>query len=320
LARLPPLNALRAFESAGRHLSFTKAADELSVTPTAISHQIRLLEDTLGVKLFRRLPRRLLLTDAGQELLAGAKDAFQRLGTAVERVAGGGLRGSLTISASVTFAWRWLVPRLQRFQSAYPEIDFRLDASQRPVDFHREGVDAAIRYGRGNWPELYVVKLFEEKLTVLVSRELLGGGPPLKSPRDILRYPLLRDSAINTEDWRAWLTLAGVDPSAARHGSVFDSSQMAIQAALSGAGAALVKPAFFVDELESGRLVQPFDLTIDSGKSHYFVCPAGNETHPKIAAFRDWLLAELEKEPLRNPPRRPYPGPGRRPAATRKPG
>ncbi len=310
MARLPPLNALRAFESAGRHLSFTKASDELAVTPTAISHQIRLLEDTLGVKLFRRMPRRLLLTDAGQELLAGAKDAFQRLGTAVERVAGGGLRGSLTISSSVTFSWRWLVPRLQRFQSAYPEIEFRLDASQRPVDFHREGVDAAIRYGRGNWPDLYAVKLFEEELTVLMSRDLLASGPPLKGPRDILRYPLLRDSAVNAEDWRAWLSLAGVDPREARHGSVFDSSQMAIQAALGGAGAALVKPAFFVDELESGRLVQPFDLTIASGKSHYLVCPAGNEAHPKIAAFRDWLLAELAKEPLKNPPRRAAPGAG----------
>jgi DNA-binding transcriptional LysR family regulator len=307
LARLPPLNALRAFESAGRHLSFTKASDELAVTPTAISHQIRLLEDTLGVKLFRRLPRRLLLTDAGQELLAGARDAFTRLGTAVERVASGGLRGALTISSTVTFAWRWLVPRLQRFQSAHPEIDLRLDASQRAVDFHREGVDAAIRYGRGNWPGLYAVKLFEEKLSVLLSRELLASGPTPKSPRDILRYPLLRDSAVNDEDWRAWLTLAGVSPREARHGGVFDSSQMAIQAALGGAGAALVMPAFFVDELESGRLVQPFDLTIDSGKAQYFVCPEGYEARAKIAAFRDWIKAELAKEPLVNPPRRAAP-------------
>lgn len=301
MARLPPLNALRAFEAAGRHLSFTRAADELAVTPTAISHQIRLLEDTLKVKLFRRLPRRLLLTDAGQDLLTGARDAFARLGTAVERVAGGGLRGALTISATVTFSWRWLVPRLQRFQRAYPEIDFRLDASQRAVDFRREGVDAALRYGRGNWPGLYAVKLFEERLTVLLSRELLASGPTLKAPRDVLRYPLLRDSAVNDEDWHTWLTLAGVDPRAARRGGAFDSSQMAIQAALGGAGAALVMPAFFVDELESGRLVQPFDLTIVSGKAHYFVCPEGDETRPKIAAFRDWLRAELAKEPLQPP-------------------
>ena len=301
MARLPPLNALRAFEAAGRQLSFTRAADELAVTPTAISHQIRLLEDTLGVTLFRRLPRRLLLTDAGQELLIGAKDAFARLGAAVERVAGGGLRGALTISSTVTFSWRWLVPRLQRFQSTYPEIDLRLDASQRAVDFRCEGVDAAIRYGRGNWPELYTVKLFDERLTVLLSRDLLASGPALKQPRDILRYPLLRDSAVNDEDWRAWLALAGVNQRDARSGGAFDSSQMAVQAALGGAGAALVMPAFFVDELESGRLVQPFDLTIDSGKAHWFVCPEGAETQGKIAAFRDWIQAELQREPLQRP-------------------
>ncbi|MGQ0674469.1 MAG: transcriptional regulator GcvA [Rhodospirillales bacterium] len=303
MARLPPLNALRAFEAAGRHLSFTRAADELAVTPTAVSHQIRLLEDTLKVKLFRRLPRRLLLTDSGQDLLAGARDAFARLGLAVERVAGGGLRGALTISSTVTFSWRWLVPRLQRFQSAYPEIDLRLDASQRAVDFHREGVDAAVRYGRGNWPGLYSVWLFEETLTVLLSRELLAAGPPLKIPRDILRYPLLRDSAVNDEDWRAWLALAGISPREARRGGAFDSSQMAVQAALGGAGVALVMPAFFAEELASGKLVQPFDLAIDSGKAHFFVCPEGNETHAKIAAFRDWLRTELAREPLKNPSR-----------------
>lgn len=312
MARLPPLNALRAFESAGRHLSFTRAADELAVTPTAISHQIRLLEDTLGVKLFRRLPRRLLLTDAGQELLVGAKDAFARLGAAVERVAGGGLRGGLTISSTVTFAWRWLVPRLQRFQASFPEIDLRLDASQRAVDFRREGVDAAIRYGRGNWPELYAVKLFEERLTVLLSRELLASGLPVKEPRDILRYPLLRDGAVNDEDWAAWLALAGVNRRDARSGGAFDSSQMAVQAALGGAGAALVMPAFFAEELASGKLVQPFDLTIDSGKSHWFVCPEGMETQGKVMAFRDWIQAELKREPLK-PPVLPKKTPRRKP-------
>src|SRR5262245_1434647 len=137
MTRLPPLNALRAFEAAGRHMSFTRAADELAVTPTAISHQIKLLEDTMGVKLFRRMPRRLLLTDVGQSLLSETKDAFARLAAAVDRVRSGGLSGPLTISSSQTFAWRWLVPRLYRFQAAYPDIDLRLEASQRAVEFHR---------------------------------------------------------------------------------------------------------------------------------------------------------------------------------------
>lgn len=300
MAKLPPLNSLRAFEAAGRHLSFTKAGDELAVTPTAISHQIRLLEDTLGVKLFRRLPRQLLLTDQGQMLLTEAKDAFQRLAHAVERVAAGGLSGPLTISSSQTFAWSWLVPRLYRFQARYPEIDVRLEASQRAVDFHREGVDAAIRYGRGNWPGLHAVALFQEVLTPLLSRELLESGPPLKEPRDLLCYPLLHDSPFNVEDWRGWFAKAGVsdlfDP---RMGGAFDSSQMAVQAALSGAGVALVMPEFFTEELKSGRLVQPFALSIDSGKSHFFACPEQSAAQAKIVAFRDWLLAELEGDPLR---------------------
>lgn len=299
MAKLPPLNSLRAFEAAGRHLSFTKAGDELAVTPTAISHQIRLLEETLGVKLFRRLPRQLLLTDQGQMLLAEAKDAFQRLAHAVERVAAGGLSGPLTVSSTQTFAWSWLVPRLYKFQAAYPEIDLRLEASQRAVDFHREGVDAAIRYGRGNWPGLHAVQLFEEVLTPLLSRKLLESGPPLDEPRDLLRYPLLHDSPFNAEDWRAWFALAGVTGLDHRSGGAFDSSQMAVQAALTGAGVALVMPQFFRADLESGRLVQPFPLTLKCGKAHYFACPEQSAGLGKIAAFRDWLLKELEGDPLR---------------------
>jgi len=299
MAKLPPLNALRAFEAAGRHLSFTHAADELAVTPTAISHQIRLLEDALGVKLFRRLPRRLLLTDQGQMLLADAKEAFQRLAQAVERVAAKGVSGPLTISSSTTFAWSWLVPRLYKFQALHPEIDVRLEASQRAVDFHREGVDAAIRYGFGNWPGLHAVLLFEEVLTPLVSREALGAGPPIKEPKDLLRYPLLNDSPFNVEYWRKWFAAAGVTELEHRQGGAFDSSQMAVQAALSGAGIALVMPQFFREEIRSGRLIQPFPLTIRAGRSHFFACPEQNAAQAKVAAFRDWLLEELEDDPLR---------------------
>lgn len=302
MAKLPPLNSLRAFEAAGRHLSFTHAADELAVTPTAISHQIRLLEDTLGVKLFRRLPRRLLLTDQGQMLLADAKEAFQRLAQAVERVANKGVSGPLTISSSTTFAWSWLVKRLYKFQALYPEIDVRLEASQRAVDFHREGVDAAIRYGRGNWPGLYSVQLFEEVLSPLISREQLAAGPPIHEPKDLLRYPLLNDSPFNVEYWRMWFAAAGVTDLEHRMGGLFDSSQMAVQAALSGGGIALVMPQFFPEEIKSGRLVQPFPLTIRAGRAHYFACPEQSATQAKIVAFRDWLLKELENDPLRTAP------------------
>jgi LysR family glycine cleavage system transcriptional activator len=233
-------------------------------------------------------------------LLAEAKDVFQRLANAVERVAAGGLSGPLTISSSQTFAWSWLVPRLYKFQAAFPEIDVRLEASQRAVDFHREGVDAAIRYGRGNWPGLHAVQLFEEVLTPLISRDLLASGPPLNEPRDVLCYPLLNDSPFNVEYWHLWFAKAGVtDLVNPRTGGAFDSSQMAVQAALSGAGIALVMPEFFTEELKSGRLVRPFALTIDSGRSHYFACPEQTAGLGKIAAFRDWLLREMEGDPLR---------------------
>ena len=300
MAKLPPLNSLRAFEAAGRHLSFTHAADELAVTPTAISHQIRLLEETLGVKLFRRLPRRLLLTDQGQMLLGDAKEAFQRLAQAVERVAAKGLTGPLTISSSTTFAWSWLVKRLYKFQAKYPEIDVRLEASQRAVDFHREAVDAAIRYGRGNWPGLYAVQLFEEILTPLISREQLESGPPINEPRDLMRYPLLNDSPFNVEYWRMWFAEAGVTDLEHRLGGVFDSSQMAVQAALSGGGIALVMPQFFPEEIKSGRLVQPFPLTFQQPFPQLLFLPQQTyrvaALEPKMNQLPEAFLADYDKE------------------------
>src|SRR5260221_3080636 len=186
---LPPLNALRAFESAARHLSFTRAADELNVPKRAISHQVKPLEDRLGVKLFRRLPRRLLLTDEGQALLPDLHDAFNRLALAVERISARSAAGTLTVSSMTTILMTWLVPRLPRFQAAHPEIDVRLMTTQRLVDFAREDVDVAIRFGNGRWPGVKVERMFGEVLTPLCGKRLID---KITAPADLPALPLLR--------------------------------------------------------------------------------------------------------------------------------
>src|ERR1700730_6839521 len=187
----PPLNALRAFEAAARHLSFTRAADELNVTQAAISHQVKALEELLGVKLFRRVPRRLLLTDEGQALLPDLHDAFNRLALAVERISARSAAGTLTVSSMTTILMTWLVPRLPRFQEAHPEIDVRLMTTQRLVDFAREDVDVAIRFGNGRWPGVKVERMFGEVLTPLCGKRFIEG---IKSPADLRDLPLIRST------------------------------------------------------------------------------------------------------------------------------
>jgi DNA-binding transcriptional LysR family regulator len=290
--RLPPLSALRAFAAAGRHLSFQRAAAELAVTPTAISHQIRRLEEDLGVPLFRRLTRKLQLTEAGRSLLPEVAAAFDKLAGAVERLKASGDGGTLTVSAIITLAYRWLAPRLPRFQARHPRIDVRLEASQRLVDFARDEVDVAIRHGNGPWPGLTAIKLFDDRFTPLISPKLLAKGPPLKRPQDVLHYTLLRDSPYF--EWETWFAAAGVNAPANARGPSFDSSQLAVQAADGGLGVALVHPDFFAEELDAGRLIQPFPIVADNGKAYHLVYPPASADRPKVAAFREWLLAEAE--------------------------
>lgn len=288
--RLPPLSALRAFASAGRHLSFQRAAAELAVTPTAISHQIKRLEEDLGTPLFRRMTRKLQLTEAGRTLLPEVAGAFDRLQSAVERLKASGDSGTLTVSALVTLAYRWLAPRLPKFQARYPKIDVRLEASQRLVDFARDDVDVGIRHGNGTWQGLTSIRLLDDRFTPLVSPKLLAGGPPLDKPQDLLNYRLLRDSPYF--EWETWFEAAGARAPVDWRGPSFDSSQLAVQAADAGLGVALVNPGFFADELASGRLVQPFPIVADNGKSYYLVYPTGSAERAKVAAFREWVLAE----------------------------
>lgn len=296
--RLPPLNALRAFEAAGRHLSFTRAAGELGVTQAAVSHQIKQLEDHLGQQLFRRMTRRLLLTDAGQALLPELREGFDRLAQAVERVRSGGKGGTLTVSLLTTFALKWLMPRLPRFQARHPEIDVRLHASSNLVDFARENVDAAIRYGHGRWAGLQADRLIGERFTPLLSPKLVPPGAVLAEPADLLALglPLLIADPDNAE-WEAWFAKAGLTDCRFERGLSIDSTYMAVQAALEGMGVVLARPDFFAEEIAAGRLIRPFELLADAQRGYWLVSPASTARQAKIVAFREWLLAEAAGDP-----------------------
>jgi LysR family glycine cleavage system transcriptional activator len=285
---LPPLNALRAFESAARHLSFTRAADELHVTQAAISHQVKALEERLGVKLFRRLPRRLLLTDEGQALLPDLHDAFNRLALAVERISARSAAGTLTVSSMTTILMTWLVPRLPRFQEAHPEIDVRLMTTQRLVDFAREDVDVAIRFGNGRWPGVKVERMFGEVLTPLCGKRFIEG---IKSPADLRDLPLIRST--EEDEWPIWFAAAGVAAAEVTRGPIFDSTKIAVEAAKDGLGIVMGPPTLFADDIAAGRLFQPFALAVETGKSYWFVVPENSAGRPKVKAFRDWIFSEV---------------------------
>jgi DNA-binding transcriptional LysR family regulator len=292
---LPPLNALRAFESAARHLSFTRAADELHVTQAAISHQVKGLEERLGVKLFRRLPRQLLLTDEGQALLPDLRDAFNRLAHAVERISARSAAGTLTVSSMTTILMTWLVPRLPRFQEAHPEIDVRLMTTQRLVDFTREDIDVAIRFGTGKWPGVKSERMFGEVLTPLCGRRFVD---ECKSPADLHKLPLIRST--EEDEWPIWFAAAGVATTEVRRGPIFDSTKIAVQAAIDGLGIVMGPPTLFADDIAAGRLFQPFALAVETGKSYWFVVPENSAGRPKVKAFRDWIFSEvIRPEPER---------------------
>jgi LysR family glycine cleavage system transcriptional activator len=289
--RLPPLSALRAFEAAAHHLSFTRAAADLHVTQTAISHQIRGLEELLGVKLFRRRPRGLVLTEEAQRYLPAVRDAFDRIDAATSELVAGRAGGPVTTSVLPSFAAKWLVPRLGRFRTAHPEIDLRISTSQHLVDFAREDVDVGIRMGRGHYPGLRVDRLFGEVLTPVCSPALLEASQPLRQPADLRHHVLLHDDDDYT-GWQLWLELAGVEGIDARRGPIFTDSSIVVQAAAEGQGMALGRAALAAGDIAAGRLVRPFDVTMPHDLAYYLVCPEAAAERPRIAAFRAWLLAE----------------------------
>ncbi|HEX7792027.1 MAG TPA: transcriptional regulator GcvA [Afipia sp.] len=293
-ARLPSLNGLRAFEAAARHLSFTTAALELNVTQTAISHQIRRLEEELGIRLFVRQSRSLALTPQAAEYLPGIRAAFQDLRIATDRLLRNGNDRVLTVSTITSFAAKWLLPRLPAFQDKHPEIDVRITTSMDLVDFRRGDVDAAIRYGRGRWPSVKADWLMADQLFPVCSPALLEGKHGLKRPADIARFTLLHNSS-NGDDWRLWLAAAGLPAELAKSpGLTFDLAFMTLQAAIDGQGIAIGHTSFVQDDIVKGRLVAPFDVTLPAEAGYYFITPDDKKVTPKIEAFRAWLIATAQ--------------------------
>ncbi len=296
---LPPLNALRAFEAAGRHLSLTRAAGELHVTPAAVSHQVKGLEGYLGVKLFRRVGNSLLLTDAGQACLPGLSEGFDRLAEAIERLEQHDARGPLQVSVAPAFASKWLVPRLERFATAHPDIDVRISASLEVVDFDREGFDAAIRLGRGSYPGLEVHELFAESVVPMCAPSLIEGPHPLRKPADLHHHVLLHDDSLRfhraAPDWPMWLRAADVKDVDASRGPHFSHPDHAMQASMDGAGVVLGWRTLAAADLAAGRLAIPFDVTLPMDLAFFFVCPQVAAERPQVVAFRDWLLEESHR-------------------------
>ncbi|MBW7969388.1 transcriptional regulator GcvA [Bradyrhizobium sp. BR 10289] len=296
-ARLPSLNGLRAFEAAARHLSFTLAASELNVTQTAISHQIRRLEEELGIRLFIRQNRALALTPEARDYLPGIRAAFNDLRLATDRLLRKDDDKVLTVSTLASLAAKWLLPRLTDFQEQHPGIDVRITTSTSLVDFQRDDVDAAIRYGRGQWPGLRADWLMADELFPVCSPSLLRGDKPLRQPEDLRGYPLLHTSNANSDDWRLWLTAAGLPADIARQpGITFDMIFMTIQAAIDGIGVAMGRTSYVQDDIAKGRLVVPFKIALPADAGFYLVSPEGRREAPKLAAFRQWIVAATQNK------------------------
>ncbi|ULL00611.1 transcriptional regulator GcvA [Bradyrhizobium sp. I71] len=296
-ARLPSLNGLRAFEAAARHLSFTLAASELNVTQTAISHQIRRLEEELGIRLFIRQNRALALTPEARDYLPGVRAAFNDLRLATDRLLRKEDDKVLTVSTLASLAAKWLLPRLTDFQEQHPGIDVRITTSTSLVDFQRDNVDAAIRYGRGQWPGVRADWLMADELFPVCSPSLLRGDKPLRRPEDLRNHPLLHTSNTNSDDWRLWLTAAGLPVDIARQpGITFDMIFMTIQAAIDGIGVAMGRTSYVQDDIAKGRLVVPFKIALPADAGFYLVAPEGRREAPKLAAFRQWIVAATQNK------------------------
>ena len=288
------LTGLRALEAAARHLSFSKAAEELGVTPAAISNQIKALETQYSVQLFHRMTRAVELTEAGQAVWPLLRQGFDKLSSAANRLQTLTGRGSLTVSVLPFFAAKWLVPRLDRFYQAYPDIDVRIDATMRMVDLTRDNVDICVRLGQGAYPGLHVVKLMDEQAFPVCSPGLLEEGAPLATPSDLSQHTLLH---VESEDfsfpgWDTWLNAAGVKGGDATRGPRFNQLGLQVQASIEGLGVALASKVLVRDDLFAGRLLRPFDLEIETNLAYYVLCRNEAAPLPLVVAFCDWIVAE----------------------------
>ncbi|MEX2199949.1 MAG: transcriptional regulator GcvA [Dongiaceae bacterium] len=290
---IPPLKSLRYFASAARHLSLSKAADELHVTHSAISHQIKALEEHLGVKLFRRQGRGLRLTESGQAYWPQVQDCFDRLADASLKLARRKTAGPLTVSCMPSFAARWLVPHLGPFRARHPDIDVRIAADERVVDFARDEVDVAIRHGLGKWPGVAVDRLLSETHFPVCSPKLLEGPDAIREPADLFKHSLLRDYDWRGNFWQDWFRAAGLGEIDFGHALSFNNSALMVQAAIDGLGVALTQQILVGDDLKAGRLVKPFELQIETDYAYWVVMPLPYRERPKVAAFRNWIIEEL---------------------------
>ena len=295
--RVPPLNALRAFEAAARHLNFSRAADELSVTPGAVSQQIQNLEDFVGVALFKRTPKGLLLTDPAQIALPALREAFDRLAEAASMLTAAVDGRRLTVSMAPSFAAKWLVPRLGRFESLHPMVDVWVSAGMELVDFGSGEIDVAIRYGAGRYPGLEVTRLMQETVIAVASPDLIE-RQPLVDLADLANHVLLHDGSPDADescpDWSMWLTARGVRGVDGTRGPRFNQSSLVIEAAVGGRGVALAKRALAQADLDAGRLVAPFQIATAVDFAYYVVHPKAKGRLPQVKAFVAWLTAEAE--------------------------
>lgn len=289
MRRLPPLGALRAFEAAAKHLSFTRAAAELCVTQAAVSHQIRQLEDWLGMRLFERRGHALTLTAKGQAYLPELSDALDRISAATLRLVERDDQ-PLRITVLPSFASRWLVPRLEAFRKLHPQIDVRLDSSAGLWTFATERFDLGIRSGLGKWTGLKVDMIARETLSPVCSPMLVNSPSPIRVPADLRHARLLFDTP--RDAWRRWFDVAGVDGPEMDAGASFNDAGLALQAAVNGQGVALGRLTLAADDLRSGRLVQPFNLVLPNDYSYWLVYQQPSLSKPHVAAFRSWILSE----------------------------
>ena len=297
---LPPLNSVRAFEVAARHMSISLAASELRVTPAAISHQIRLLEDHVGLPLFVRNGRGLALTDAGSAGLRDLREGFARLSAAMDAIDSLGEAGVLSVSVAPSFASKWLLPRLELFQHAHPEIDVHVSASVQVSDFVKDGIDVAIRYGSGRYSDLSVERLLTESVVPVCSPDYLMEHGPFYLASDLTEATLLHDDSPDNDpscpNWEMWLSAAGAPNIDSARGPRFNQSSLVIEAATLGRGVALAKTALAARDLRQGRLVQPLSSAMKVDFAYYVVAPRAKLNLPKVSYFIDWLRTEAGKE------------------------
>jgi LysR family glycine cleavage system transcriptional activator len=298
---MPPLNPLRAFEVTARHLSFTRAAQELFVTAAAVSHQVKTLEDNLGLALFNRLPKTLQLTDAGRTYLPGVRQAFQQLADATQQLHQRTQSSALKVNLPPTFAVKWLIPRMERFIKAHPGLDLEVSTSNHPIDFARDAYDLAIRYGRGVYPGTRSELCLDVEVFPVCSPALLTGEHPLLQPDDLRFHTLLHDESryhdVDNPTWADWLKQAGVSGVDAHRGPSFWPSHLVLAAAADGLGVALAKKRWVEADLAEGKLVRPFSLALPVEYAYYIVYPEERADDANIQHFLAWIRSEVANSP-----------------------